>query len=119
LQLQAKEVQSLASETNDTEDTTMAKQPAAPQPMVITMPSNDLAVRDMADKVTERLAAVMAEVQKNTQTMAQLQTATLETLDDVTEAISAPREIVLKRDKQGKPIGATSTPMMTTETEDD
>jgi hypothetical protein len=114
LQLQVKEAQQLASESTDSEDT-MEKTPAAPQPMVITMPSNDLAVRDMADRVTQRLADVMAEVQKNTQTMAKLQTMTLDTLEDVTDAVSAPRQITLKRDAKGKAIGATSTPIMSEE----
>ena len=90
-----------------------AAAPAAPQPMVITMPAQDNAMKEMATNLAQQLADMAAEVRKGNDTVSQLQVMTLEALEDVTDAVSAPKQITIKRDKSGKAVGATSTPMLT------
>jgi hypothetical protein len=75
---------------------------------------------DQESKAIEALAAAidkgqnaMAEALKqNTQTLAQLQSLTVDAIEDMADAVSAERDIVLRHDKNGRTIGAKSVVIM-------
>ena len=75
---------------------------------------------DQESKAIEALAAAidkgqnaMAEALKqNTQTLAQLQALTVDAIEDMADAVSAERDIVLRHDKNGRTIGAKSVVIM-------
>ena len=54
-------------------------------------------------------------VQQNTQTVAQLQSLTVDAIEDMADAIAAPRDIQLKKDANGRTLGATSIAIMPAE----
>lgn len=63
-------------------------------------------------KAIEQGQMVMAKaLEQNTQVLAQLQSLTVDALEDMAEAVSAPRNITLQRDKSGVAIGARSIVM--------
>jgi hypothetical protein len=75
---------------------------------------------DQEAKALEALAVAMENSQKamaealqqNTQTLAQLQALTVDALEDMSDAMSAPRDIKLQHDKSGRTIGAKSVVIM-------
>ena len=114
LQLQAQQAQSDSAES--------AKEPApapAPQSMQLTVPSNDEALKSLAEVVAQANQAMIQVVQQNTQTVAQLQSLTVDAIEDMADAIAAPRNIQLQKGPDGRTTGATSVAVMETEKEDD
>jgi protein involved in temperature-dependent protein secretion len=55
---------------------------------------------------------MIAAVKENTQTVAKLQSLTVDAMEDMADAIAAPREIQIQRGKDGKAAGAKSIAVM-------
>jgi len=69
-------------------------------------------------KVLEQSQKAMVDALKqNTATLAQLQSLTVEAIEDMADAIAAPRDINLKIGKNGRPTGATSVAIIPVEAE--
>jgi hypothetical protein len=67
----------------------------------------------MTEAVLARAQAMMiAAVKENTQTVAKLQSLTVDAMGDMADAIAAPREIQIQRGKDGKAAGAKSIAVM-------
>jgi hypothetical protein len=66
------------------------------------------AIKALAEAIKTGQEAVAQALERNAQTMAQLQSLTVDALEDLADAASATRNIELKKDKFGKTIGATS-----------
>lgn len=64
-------------------------------------------VRALA-QVAEAQAQMAQAIEQNQQTVAQLQSLTVEAMTEIADAMAAPRDIRLQRDKDGRAMGATS-----------
>jgi hypothetical protein len=70
----------------------------------------------LAEAIKSGQEAMANALNQNTQALAQLQTLTVDAIDDISEAMSAPRHIQLQRDKKGLATGATSIVQMPVDT---
>jgi hypothetical protein len=70
------------------------------------------AIEALAVAIEKGQEALAKALEQNTQVLAQLQTITVEALEDMAEAVAAPKNIVLQRDQNGRATGAVSTPLL-------
>jgi hypothetical protein len=71
--------------------------------------SEEHALEALAKAIEEGQKAMAEALQKNTVAVTQIQNLTVDAIEDMADAISAPRKIQLEKGKDGKTIGATST----------
>jgi hypothetical protein len=69
-------------------------------------------IRLLAEAISQGQEAMAKALAQNTQTLAQLQALTVDALEDMSDALSAPRDIKLQHDKSGRTIGAKSVIIM-------
>lgn len=118
LQLQAAQASEAGRAEAETRAVTPAPAPAAPQPMQITIPSNDQALQSLAKVIEQSQAAMVAAVEQSSQSTAQLQSLTVDALEDMADALAAPRKIQLQKGADGRTTGATSIAVMAEESND-
>jgi hypothetical protein len=112
IQLQAAQAQQDSADNAEPADTT--PQPAQP-PMQLVIPSNDEALKALSESVAKSQEALANVIAQNTQTIAQLQSLTVDAIEDMADAIAAPRDIKLQRGADGRTTGATSVAVMPAE----
>jgi hypothetical protein len=70
------------------------------------------ALENLAQAIEKGQQAMAEALKQNTQTLAQLQSLTVDAIEDMADAVSAERDIVLRHDKNGRTIGAKSVVIM-------
>jgi hypothetical protein len=110
LELQLANAQASTEQEGESEGKESAKMQ---HPMSITVPSNDEAVRALAEVVRQAQQTMVSALEQNTQALAQMQSLTVDALEDLADAAGATREITLKKAADGvTTIGATSVAVM-------
>jgi hypothetical protein len=75
----------------------------------------DDALKKLAEAIAQGQKAVADALAQNTQVLTQMQSLTVDAIEDMADAIAAPRDIQLKKDQQGKTVGATSVAVLPAE----
>jgi hypothetical protein len=77
--------------------------------------NKDESLKKLADTIAESQKAIADALAQNTQVLTQMQSLTVDAIEDMADAIAAPRDIQLKKDQQGKTVGATSVAVLPAE----
>jgi uncharacterized protein YjiS (DUF1127 family) len=102
-----------AKETESEDSNEKEPQGQSMAPLQISMPTNDQALMALAETVRTTQETMVAALQQNTQNIAQLQSLTVDAIEDMAEAVSAPRKITIQRDSKGRATGGTAVPVIT------
>jgi hypothetical protein len=109
LEIQLAQAQQNADDTEGKDESAKAQ---TSQPMQITVPSNDEAIKVLADVVRQAQETMAAALAQNAQIHTQTQSLVVDAIEDMAEALSATRNITLKKGPDGRTIGATSVSIM-------
>jgi hypothetical protein len=94
------------------EDQAEAKSAQGQQALQVTVPSNDEAVKALAEVVRQAQETMAAALTQNAQVNAQTQALIVDAIEDMADAMSAPRKIQLQKGADGRTTGATSVAVM-------
>lgn len=112
LRLQAIVAQNTAENGGEQPQATQPSQPSQPQQLQLSIGQNEESMTALAAAVTQSQQVMADALQQNTQALAQLQSLTVDAIEDMAEAISAPRQIKLHHGANGRTTGATSVVVM-------
>jgi hypothetical protein len=106
------QLQAANADTQDTQDAQDKQESTPSMPMQVTVPSNDEAVKALAETVKQAQETMANALKQSADANAQIQSLIVDAIEDMADAVSAPRKIQLQKGKDGRTVGATSVAVL-------